>query len=112
MAAVTPAGQAGQMRTVMGPPLPPASHQIALPSTTFSRETVKCITDAVTIRSITGGADYSNDMDINPYDMDFEYAEDDQGDITDLDQTQVFNIRDLVSREIQVEDEEIRKTYS
>ena len=80
----------------------------------FNRETVSYVSNAVNMRCAGGGADAlgADDEDVNQFNMDFAHAEDEMDTTTEFDQTQVFNIRDLVSQEIEVANEEIRSKDS
>ena len=62
------------------------------------------------LRCAGGGGDAlgADDADISPFNMEFAHAEDPMDTTTEFDQTQIFNIRDIVSRDIEVADDEIR----
>ena len=75
----------------------------------FSSETVNYVSNAVNMRCAGGGGDAlgADDAEISPFTMDFALA-DDHDTTTVFDQTQVFDIRELVSNDIEVASEEIR----
>ena len=101
---------------LMGPPPPPGPPGLSVrpghsgAATGFTAEMVRHVSDEVDLRCAGGGEEFlgPKDTDISPFQMEFAMAGDSLDTTSEMDCTQVLDIRDLVNPDLGVGEREIR----